>query len=624
VQSPGLSLDKTVNPTKVTEAGRQVTYSYVVKNTGNVDLTDVGVSETSFTGTGTAPSPSCPATSLAPGTQTTCTAAYTVTQADMNAGTVTNTATAGGKSPGGSNVSSSPATAVLDTEPISDLSIAKTASPSTAVPGTNETYSLKIKNAGPSPSRETVASDELPAELSFVSAGNGCGFAAGKVTCDAGTLAPGAEATFTIVTKVAGSATHRIDNTAKVTSTSRDPDPTDNHSTAETPIGPKADLHLTKEASVKSVRAGGQVMYTLVVTDEGPSDATGVIVSDPAPAGLHPVSATSSQGKCSVDASGVTCKLGGIVAGGTAQVLVTADTADDASGQVVNTATVVGDQPDPESKDDTASSTITVKQPPQTGPPTKSGTPQAQQTTDLRIVKHVDHADATVGSRLVYTLVVTNAGGNAASDVDVTDTPSIPLAITKVSTTQGSCEKGAPLKCALGNLAAGAKATITVVGTPEREGVEENSASAVSAARDSNASNNLSRVKAAVSGALGLGKTGPASVRAGHKLTYHLRVSNRSIVAMQDVRVCDSLPAGLVFVRATPKAKLADGRYCWSIATLKGHAHRTLALVAKALSGAEGLLTNSAKADARGIPTVAATHNVRVIAKPTRKGGVTG
>jgi hypothetical protein len=49
-----------------------------------------------------------------------------------------------------------------------------------------------------------------------------------------------------------------------------------------------------------------------------------------------------------------------------------------------------------------------------------------------------------------------------------------------------------------------------------------------------------------------------------------------------------------------------------------------LALVAKALSGAEGLLTNRAKADARGIPTVAATHSVRVIAKPTRKGGVTG
>lgn len=618
VQAPGLSLEKSVNPTKVTAAGQGVTWSYVVTNTGNLDLSNVGVVETSFSGSGGAPKPSCPGTTLAPGAQMTCTAGYTVTQADMDAGSISNTATAGAEEPGGAHTASQPSTARLDTRAISDLSIVKSASPATAVPGTNETYTLTIKNAGPSPARETVVSDELPGELSFVSASQGCSFAAGKVTCAAGTLAPGTEATFTVVAKVASSATHRIDNTAKVTSTSEDPEPADDTSTVETPIGPKADLHLTKEASVKSLLAGGQVMYTIVITDKGPSDATGVTITDPTPAGLHPVSADPSQGECSVGPSGVTCNLGTIVIGGSAQVLLTANTAGIASGQIVNTAAVVGDQPDPEPKDDTASSTITVVQPPQ------PGAPQPQQITDLRIVKHVDHAATTVGSKLVYKLLVSNAGASPATNVEITDTPSLPLAISGVSTTRGTCQKGAPVTCSLGTMAPGADATITVVGSPQRAGSERNAASAVSASRDSNPANNLSEAKAIVTGALTLIKTGPARVRAGHELTYHLTVGDASIVALHGVEVCDSLPAGLVFAAATPKGQLRDGSYCWTLKALKARAEKTLALTARALSGAQGVLTNHATASAEGVAVARAKRSVHVIAKPTRGGGVTG
>ncbi|MGG1909563.1 hypothetical protein AB1285_21630, partial [Microbacterium sp. NRRL B-14842] len=82
--------------------GQEVTYSFVVTNSGNVTLTDVVVNEGAFSGTGTLSAIDCPAgtASMAPGAQLVCTASYVLTQADIDAGQVTNSATATGVPPG--------------------------------------------------------------------------------------------------------------------------------------------------------------------------------------------------------------------------------------------------------------------------------------------------------------------------------------------------------------------------------------------------------------------------------------------------------------------------------------------------------------------------------------------
>lgn len=66
-------------------AGDTISYSYLVTNTGNVSISGISVTETAFTGTSTAPTPSGGATSLVPGASTTFTATYVVTQADIDA-----------------------------------------------------------------------------------------------------------------------------------------------------------------------------------------------------------------------------------------------------------------------------------------------------------------------------------------------------------------------------------------------------------------------------------------------------------------------------------------------------------------------------------------------------------
>lgn len=100
---PGLTMVKSADPASGGVVGSVVTYSFRITNTGNASLVDVRPVEGEFSGTGTLSAISCPAgaAELAPGAEVTCTATYTLTDADVAAGRVTNTATATGTPPGG-------------------------------------------------------------------------------------------------------------------------------------------------------------------------------------------------------------------------------------------------------------------------------------------------------------------------------------------------------------------------------------------------------------------------------------------------------------------------------------------------------------------------------------------
>ena len=115
--NPGLSLVKTSSTEKVTTAGQEITYSFLLSNTGNVTLADVTAHEGEFTGTGKLSAVSCPedARSLAPGGSVTCSARYTATEADLKAGTISNTATGGATFSGGWDLDSDPSTAKVST-----------------------------------------------------------------------------------------------------------------------------------------------------------------------------------------------------------------------------------------------------------------------------------------------------------------------------------------------------------------------------------------------------------------------------------------------------------------------------------------------------------------------------
>jgi uncharacterized repeat protein (TIGR01451 family) len=110
-----------------------------------------------------------------------------------------------------------------------DLRIVKTGSTG----GSSATWVIAVTNLGPSPAQNVVVTDTLPSRLDFASASPGCTFTPSTrvVTCNAGSLANGANASLTITTTITGNGGGWITNTAQVTSSTADPASANNTST---------------------------------------------------------------------------------------------------------------------------------------------------------------------------------------------------------------------------------------------------------------------------------------------------------------------------------------------------------------------------------------------------------
>lgn len=147
-----LTLQKTASPTMVNAAGEQVTYSFTVTNTGNVTLSGLAINDVMAAPAtpGNLSAITCPDTTLAPGAETTCTATYTVSQADLDAGNISNTATASGTTPNSFVVTSAPSTATVQaTAQASSLTLNKSADiQSFSYPGVAITYTYLVTNTG--------------------------------------------------------------------------------------------------------------------------------------------------------------------------------------------------------------------------------------------------------------------------------------------------------------------------------------------------------------------------------------------------------------------------------------------------------------------------------------------
>ena len=172
-----ISLTKSTTSTGYGAAGQSIPYSYLVTDTGTTTLTGVGVSDDLV------PTVSCPSGTLAPGVAETCTGTYTVTQGDVDAGSVTNIATASGTNPQSLVVTSSPSSVtVAANSATSSISLTKsTISTGYGAAGQSIPYSYLVTDTGTTTLTGVGVSDDLVP----------------TVSCPSGTLAPGVAETCT-------------------------------------------------------------------------------------------------------------------------------------------------------------------------------------------------------------------------------------------------------------------------------------------------------------------------------------------------------------------------------------------------------------------------------------------
>jgi uncharacterized repeat protein (TIGR01451 family) len=275
--APGLEVVKTADPETIVSAGQDVTYSFRLTNTGNVTLTDVAPVEVGFSGTGELSAITCPTTTLVAGQFTTCTATYEVTQEDVDAGSLTNAATAEGTTPNGDPVPTPPPSeTVVDIPRTSGLSIVKSADAESVEVGQTITYSFLVTNTG-----NVTVTDPAVTDTEFSGAGD-----LSAIDCPAGALAPGEDITCTATYTVeqadvdAGS----ITNVATVDGSVPDGvDPIDDVPSNEVVVDtdPQPALTLTKTADVEQIGEVGEVVtYSFLLENTGNVTITDAQIDD--------------------------------------------------------------------------------------------------------------------------------------------------------------------------------------------------------------------------------------------------------------------------------------------------------------------------------------------------------
>lgn len=455
--------------------------------------------------------------------------------------TVANTVTVSGGGDGllgdNSAVDSAP------TEAVTDLRLAKTASPATVAVGGTTAFALTVTNDGPSRSTGSSVVDTLPPGLVFVSADAGCasGPTASTVACTVGPLARGASTTLTVVARAtSGTAGQTLTNTAVVHAHEVDPAAGNDSASADVSVRP-VDLAVTSriDGAPATLVAGRTYTWQLDVANLGGSPAADGQVRFTVPTGVA-LEATGLDPRCRLDGpQSVVCDLGTVAAGATVPRIEVRGTvaATGAPASVDTLAAVTTSEPDVAPGNNTSA----------TSSPTTAG-------VDLATTLTSDRGSASPGDTVVLTATVTNAGPGTPSSPTLTVV--VPAGTTFVSAAPG-CTYDASTRTVTCSLPADGlepgeqlSRTVTVTVDAGRTDPLQATATAASASADSDPSNDGAAlvVPVVTTAGLSLAKTVDRDQAApGQTVTYSLLVRNSGPADARDVVVSDALPAGTTY-----------------------------------------------------------------------------
>ena len=510
--APGIAVAKTgaLAAGGTGKAGDTVDYTFTARNTGNQTLTGVTVSDAlagvSTIAYGTWPSGT--AGTLAPGQSVTATATYTLTQADVDAGSVVNTAQSTGRSPAGTAVTaSSPSTLVVPAS--GALSFTKTGTaPSGAAAGSTVSWTFTARNTGNVTLTGVTITDQLAGLSAITSSWPGA----------TGRLAPGqtvtATATSTLTQAQVDAGTVR--NTATIAGTTPSNTVVSQATAASVSIDRTASITVTKTGSLaagSTGTAGDRADWTLRITNTGNTTLTSVAATDSL-AGLSSLTYTW-PGTAGTLAPGQSA---------TATASGTVTQADIDAGSVTNTASASGSGP-------SGTTTATAQ---------GSGTIPLAGSPALGFTKRVATGSGytgRAGDTLVYTFRVTNSGNQTLTNVAITD-PHAGLGAMTYSW-PGTAGRLTPGQSAT------ATASYTLTQADVDAGTVANRATASATTPSGTAVTTPASASAAITAAPGIAVAKSAVVggtgRAGDTVTYRFDVSNTGTTTLTGVGVSDPL-----------------------------------------------------------------------------------
>ena len=492
-----------------------------------------------------------------------------------------------------------------------DLELTKTVDDATPNINDNVVFTITVENKGPSDATGITVEDDLPPGLTFVSANASQGsYNSGTDTWTVGNIDSGDDATLTLTAK-ATQVTPVINMARVMTHDQPDKDSTPGNNNAaeddQASVSVQAqqiDLRLWKIVDNATPNVGTNVVYTLGINNDGPSDATGVQVKDVLPAGLTFVSANAGQG--SYDDNTGLWTVGDIGNGDGATLDITVTVTQ--PGTIDNTAQVsAADQPD---FDSTPNNNVASED-------DQDFVSVTGQLIDLELTKTVSEDMPNLNTNVTYTITVANKGPSNATGVKVKD--ELPTGVQYVSQSgDGSYDDNTGL-WTIGAINANDDATIDIVVKVTQTGAINNVAQ-VSAAdqpdSDSTPNNNDGSEDDQDNASLGAllidlkveKNVNKTEANVGTNVVFTITVNNSGPSKATGVEVLDVLPAGLSFVSATATEgayNSGDGK--WTVGDLPKDETETLTLTATVTQ--PGLLTNTAQVSAADQPDIDSTPN---------------
>lgn len=379
-QSPAIDITKTTDTPTIDDAepGDAVTFTIKIANTGNVTLSEVTLDDPMCGGKIT-----LPVTALAPGEATTAKVTYELTQDDIDAGEMINTATASGTAPDGDEVTDTASDDVTIPES-PKISIVKTADEKTiddAKVGDEVSFSLNVTNSG-NVTLSDIAVDDPQ-----------CG---GNVTMPKTELAPGESMTATVGVTLTQEMidSGSLSNTASATGTSPRGTEVESESTDDVTFAASPSISIVKSPSTTKIEdpnVGDEIEYDFTIANTGNVTLHDVTLTDTLLGGdmrigkttLAPGEKTTASGSYSVTQ------------------------ADIDAGHRSNTATTTGTAPNDKVVTATDDADVALQQ-----NPSLVLDKSASRT-------HIAYAHA--GDQVTYTLIVTNTGNVTLSSGDIVD-----------------------------------------------------------------------------------------------------------------------------------------------------------------------------------------------------------
>ncbi|MEM9366376.1 MAG: DUF11 domain-containing protein [Planctomycetota bacterium] len=457
------------------------------------------------------------------------------------------------------------------------------------------TFTITATNNGPDDATSVVIAEQLPSGLTLVSASPETGsFNSSTRQWTIDRLA--ANRSLDLLVRARVNSTNTLTNSARVLSADQaDSDsiagndiPTEDDQDAVTVQVPVADLEVSKSVDVASANVGQSLTFTIVVANDGPNDATGVVIRDQLPAGLDYVSDTTSRG--SYDAGSGRWSIDEIPANTSATLTLLANV-EDVTTQTNTAEVIASDQDDP----DSTPNNNTASEDDQASVQTKA--PEI----DLELSKAVQPTRPSVNGETTFTLTLRNQGPDDATNIVIQEV--LPAGFELTSAFPPGVFDSATQQWSVSSLAAGQQTELQLIGLT-RESVPFTNRAQVIAAdqfdRDSTPNSGLDdgeddRAEAIVSPAsadLVLAKSvSETTPNFGDEVTFELRIENNGPDPTSGVMVRDVLPDGLILINAPSQYNAITG--VWDVGDLAVDQARTLNLRTRV--EAESLVTNNAE-----------------------------